>query len=304
MSDRRSGAGWLIGGVAALGLLAVALGGGDNPSTPEDESRSCAEARVNEDCVNGHPMCPAPKVCPTVDTTPQTVPSIVEQASSTTLVPELATVAPTTTVVPMQQRPSSEQAPQTAPPETAPPETPPPATEPQPARPDPNTCDRPFTIQSGDNSWAIVADRLDVWTRDLLTMNGINEQEPRLVGAKWCAPPSVYGNGPATTQAPPQVSVDPSTSAAPVTQAPQAPPTQAPTTQAPTTTEQRRSPGGERTTTTIKPVWVQATQPTAPPTTKAPQAPPKQPQAPATTAPATQTTRVGPGTIRTTVPPV
>lgn len=302
--ERGGGVRVVLAGTAVAGLLALfIMGGGDNPSTAEDESRSCApeEMRVGEDCVNGHPMCPAPKVCPTVDTTPAPVPSVVEEASSTTQVPTLATVAPETTVVPMQQRPSSEAAPQpTAAPVEAPPETPAPTEPPAPApsRPDPDSCARPFTIQAGDNSWAIVADRLDVWTRDLLALNGINEQTPRLVGDRWCAPPSVYGDGPAATQTPAQ----PETSA-PATSAqepPTTPPTTAPattTTQASATTQPRRPPGSERTTTTLKPVWVQVTE--APTTTKAAPLPPKQPQQP----PSPVTTRPGPGTVRTTAPP-
>lgn len=295
----------VLAALGVLGALALFVMNGDDPSTPEDESRSCAESRLNEECVNGHPMCPAPKVCPTVDTTPQVVPSLVPEASSTTLVPELATVAPSTTVVAVAPRPNSEAAPKptdAAPGE--PPATEPPATDPAPQSPAPASCERPFTIQAGDNSWSIVADRLDVWTKDLLALNAINEQQPRIVGESWCAPPSVYGDGPATTQpqAPTTGTQPPVTAAAPTTLAPQAPPTEVATT-APPTTQQRRSPGGERTTTTIKPVWVQATTVAPAPTTKATQVAPKLPQAPPTSQ-APVTTRVGPGTVRTTVPPV
>lgn len=270
----------VLAGAAVAGVLALFVAGGGS-SQPEKcdkpAPQSCYDVATT--------LVAPPDTVPGTDATPP--PSVNPEADSSVF-------APSSTAMPVidssaAPRPNSEAAPK--PTEAPPQDTPPPTEAPttQPAGIDWDACPRIATVQVGDNSWSLLAGRLDVWTKDLLARNQATKDTPLLVGARICAPPSEYGND---APAPATTTTTTTTTAPPVTQAPQAP-----ATQASTTTEQRRSPGGQRTTTssTIEPVWVAPT--TAAP--KQPQAPPKQPQQP----PSPGTVRPGPGTVRTTAPP-
>jgi hypothetical protein len=264
----------LVAGACLLALLTFD-GAGLGPAGSEPaETCGAVEPWV---CVDDKPYCPTTLVCP--EQTPGSV-----DPDSTTPAPVIVTQpnttigAPETTVVPVQ--PPSEAAPQP----TEPPATEPPSGAPQPNR-EPETtepvkvdtvpCARTSTVRAGD-SWVTIADRGDVWTKDLLALNGATKATPLVVGQVVCLPPSVYGDGPAPTEAPQQTT--------PATEAPTIPAATVPDTVPPQTVPPTVAPP----TTHAPPV----TKPTTPKTTQPPQTSPPQTAAPPTSPPATPAPKV------------
>lgn len=228
------------------------------------------------------PMCPVLKVCPTSTTLVPDAPNTVEVATSspaTTPPVEPATVPPAP--VGVEQAPAATD----PPPDTAPSPTEAPAAEQQlphsaPPATDPCPTNDWRSVRQGD-TWVSLADRLDVWTKDLLAINGADKTTPLVVGAAVCRP-----QGPYDGQDAPSGTPAPTSPAAPATNAPQPPTTPSPT--APPIMPTAPPNTGTPAPAAPKPTAPAPTNPTSPPAppnsgTKAPK--PTAPTPPSTTRP-------------------